>query len=174
MLINQHKQNRHAAVRHKLLTPEVDWYRMLAFVNMIKCLNNFSRTASFAMTEVWVHLTPLLKYVSKTFSPQSLLFSSGASWYMACQRRTKVWATTPAQEAMLIQPSLISLQIRSERQAAQGKGGEEGWDKGGRPGGKDGGWSRRDKRRGKKREYEREWDFRQAKIFKMTEWSHLS
>lgn len=38
-------------------------------------------------------LTPLLKYVSKTFRPQSLLFSSGASWYMACRRRTdrKVW-----------------------------------------------------------------------------------
>lgn len=58
-------------------------------------------------------LTPLLKYVSKTLSPQSLLFSSGASWYMACQSRTEVWTTTAA---ALTQPSLISLQIRSERE----------------------------------------------------------
>lgn len=57
-------------------------------------------------------LTPLLKYVSKTLSPQSLLFSSGASWYMACQSRIEVWTTTAA---ALTQPSLISLQIRSER-----------------------------------------------------------
>ena len=36
---------------------------------------------------VWcaVILTPLLKYVSKTFKPKSLLFSSGASWYSACR-----------------------------------------------------------------------------------------